>query len=249
MKEDSLNFPGGGFIAHDIETIRFIYHTMARMLFPEQEQDKRRRNRFLNHLGVQKSKAKKPDPRSILDEVTRENAKGCVVGECFRIQSLLSFQWEIAPSIRFLEYAAKQGLILKEWEAKGYPVKQMRHIYRKFEPVRHLWCADIYIKTMYCKTGTPNYSLQCLWTFPGYFLGLAEVFREWAAEVDLPRQKTKLWMPKGWRSIAKSPKLDMAIISGSWEQQRRSLEKLWQWYDEGQEWQASRTKKLGQKKS
>jgi hypothetical protein len=241
MRENTLNLPGGSFIAHDKEKLDLIRQTNARMFFPEQK-DKRKRNSFLNALNAQRANTKQPGPSSICDETKKQNYKGSLVGEVFRVQNLLTLQWDEFPSIRFLWYATKQKIILSQWPEQGYPVQRLRTIYSQFRPVKHLWCADAYICLLYREDGlSSNYPLQSLWEDPGFFLSVAAFFRERAVEKGLEK-KSMLWMPKKWRVVTEDIKPNEIepneiFFTPEWEKLRENLEKLWQWYREGREWE------------
>ena len=245
IRENVLNLSGGTIIAHDRKTERQIFYVAARMLFPKQDKDKGKRSRFLSLYKYQ-FKSPKIDSHSVMEDVFSEQTKGTIAGEVFLKQILISLKKNEAPSIRFLEYAVKQGFILREYEAKGYPVRQLRPIYNKFNSVNHLWCADRFIQAAHNSNGAAPLTFQYLFAYPGYYLGLAEAFRKQAVKAKLISKKTQLWMPDEWRELAKPIKLDECVIGvpKCWWDKWQSLEKLQEWYQEGQEWQPKKPKNL-----
>ena len=234
MKENKLFFPNGPIIDPDDELTNYSFKVASRIIFPKEGKDKGKRNLFLKSFGFNRSKAKAPGSHSILDEAKMEISKGVLVGETCRTLILLSLDWERMPSIRFLDYAAKEGAFLYEWGRNGYPVRSIKPLFSKFGSVKHLWCADVYTRLIWERENTR--SLHYLFDSPSLFLGFASLFRDMSVDIGLAQKKTELWMPKGWHDKALYPKIEEVCPSCEWESQRRMLEKLWHSYTEEKAW-------------
>ncbi len=217
---------------HDPEMFRLIHATAARMHFPFEVKDRRKRDSFQKAISSE-SAFKGCRREELFKSASKSQKSALFAGEVFLRQCFTAFYRDVPPSLRQMYLSVQKGEF-SSWSEKGYPVGSIKTAYASSRPVLHLWAACNYLQAAYTERMP---SMAYLYHSPCLFIRIASAFRSIAVKFGIFEKASVLWMPQKWRDAASQVKIVDVVETDDFRETAIRLEKVFLEYTEKRFWE------------